>query len=172
MHTFAVKLACQRGYITFILQYMMISFQKRALGVQPAFHFFEEEQYNQRFPREIHPTLDKDDISAFTISAFLSFVDHRKISICQGTWRQLAEVKRNLSIKFYVKVSLLQFFLLSKRLLLQKTACVFYGTKPALLIFSYQAKPYFMVVWLLAYVFNLGFDRGDNCLDLAFERGG
>ena len=86
-------------------------FSKTSIGVQPAaFHFCEEEQYNQRFPREIHPTLDKDDISAFTISAFLSFVDHRKISICQGTWRQLAEVKRNLSIKFYVKVSLLQFF--------------------------------------------------------------
>ena len=66
-------------------------FSKTSIGgVQPAaFHFCEEEQYNQRFPREIHPTLDKDDISAFTISAFLSFVDHRKISICQGTWRQL-----------------------------------------------------------------------------------
>lgn len=74
-----------RGYITFILQYMMISFQKNERGC--CLSLLRE--YNQRFPREIHPTLDKDDISAFTISAFLSFVDHRKISICQGTWRQL-----------------------------------------------------------------------------------
>ena len=81
MHTYAVKLACQRG-----LHYVYIAiyddfFSKNERGCSLSLL----REYNQRFPREIHPTLDKDDISAFTISAFLSFVDHRKISICQGT---------------------------------------------------------------------------------------